>query len=135
MKIFTKTFWIVVFSKLISLFPMWVYADPGLVSSYFPFIFMYQVFKGTAEDAAITLTFAKTTAGPPLSKAISVYAFDNACYIKLSYDGTTYSEPIEIMVGEFFHFSQTARKVQIYNQTAGQISRFQLIAWYVISQY
>ena len=128
-------FWTIIFWKLASLFAWWLYADPGLIASYYPFIFMYQVFKGTAEDAAMNLIFAKTTKGPPLSKAISIYAFDNTVYMRLSYDGTNYSSPIEIPSGRFFHFSESARRAQVYNKTAGTNVRFQFIAWYVVSKY
>jgi len=128
-------FWIVVFWKFLSLFAWWLYADPGLIASYYPFIFMYQVFRGSAEDSAMNLIFAKTTKGPPLSKAITVYSFDDSLYFRLSYDGTNYSSPVEIPSGRFFHFSESARRAQIYNKTAGTNVRFQFIAWYVVSKY
>jgi len=123
------------FWKLASLFAWWLYADPGLIASYYPFIFMYQVFKGTAEDAALSLIFSKTTKGPPISKAITMYSFDNSLYFRLSYDGTNYDTPIEVSPGRFFQFSQAARRAQIYNKTAGLNARFEFIAWYVISPY
>ena len=128
-------FWTIIFWKLASLVAWWLYADPGLSASYYPFIFMYQVFKGLAEDAAMNLIFSKTTKGPPLSKAISIYAFDNTIYLRLSYDGTNYSSPIEIPSGRFFYFSESARRAQVYNKTAGTNVRFQFIAWYVVSKY
>lgn len=128
-------FWTSIFWKFVSLVAWWLYSDPGLIASYYPFIFMYQVFKGTAEDVAMNLIFAKTTSGPPLSKAITVYGFDNSLYFRLSYDGTNYSSPIEVSPGRFFHFSQAARRAQIYNKTAGLNARFQFIAWYVVSEY
>jgi len=116
-------------------FAWWVYADPGLVSSYFSFVFMYQIFKGTAEDAPITLTFAKSTADAPLSKAITIYSFDNALNIRLAYDGINYEGVIEVPANRHFHLSQRARSAQIYNKTVGVNARFQFIAWYVISDY
>lgn len=134
-KIFSISHWRSLLWRLTSVFATWVFASPGLVVNYFPWIFMYQVFKGTAEDAAMNLIFAKTTLGPPLSKAITVYAFDNDLYMQLSYDGVNYSEAVEIPSGQFYHFSQTARSARVYNQTAGQDARFQFIAWYVISEY
>ena len=134
MKIFLK-YWVSVLWKLVSLVAWWIFADPGFTTSYYPFIFMYQVFKGIAEDAALNLIFAKTTSGPPLSKAVTVYAWDNNLYVRLSYDGVSYSAPIEIPNGRFFYFSQSARRAQIYNKTAGLNARFQFISWYVISPY
>lgn len=123
------------FWKAASLFAWWLYANPGLIASYYPYIFMYQVFKGIAEDAALNLIFSKSTKGPPLSKAITIYAFDNSLYFRLSYDGTNYDTPIEVTPGRFFYFSQAARRAQIYNKTAGSNARFEFIAWYVISAY
>ena len=96
---------------------------------------MYQVFKGTAENSPLTLTYAKSTTGTPLSKAVSIYAFDNSMYISFSYDGLTYANQIEIPSGRFFHLSVTARSAQVQNKTAGLNARFQVIVWYVISVY
>jgi hypothetical protein len=96
---------------------------------------MYQVFKGTAEDAAITLTFAKSTVDAAISKAITVYTFDNAMNVELAYDGTNYEGAIEIPPNQMFHFSQRALTARVYNKTAGVDARFQFIAWYVISDY
>ena len=134
-KLFSLKFWGCIAWRMTPALFQWIYANPGLIASYFPAVFTYQVFKGTAEDSAMTLTFAKTTSGVALSKAITVYGWDNPMYIQLSYDGTNYSGSIEIPTGSFFHFSQTARAAKVYNKTAGNDARFQLIAWYVISKY
>lgn len=134
-RLFSKTFWSSLIWRIVPIFWQSLFADPGFVTNYFPFIFMYQVFQGTSEDAALNLIFSKTTGGAAISKAITIYTFDNAMYIELSYDGTNYDDPIEIPAQQFFHFSYAARTARIYNRNVGADATFQFIIWYVISQY
>ncbi len=134
-RLVSPAFWQSLAYKFLSIFFRSLYASPGLLVNYFPYVFQYQVFKGTAEDSLLTLTFAKSTTGTPLSKAISIYAFDNPMYVELSYDGTNFDNPIEIPAGRFFHFSSAARRARVQNKTIGLDARFQLIVWYLISIY
>lgn len=123
--------------KIFPLFARWVFADPGLdpMCSYCPFIFMFQVFHGTAEDSYLALTFVKSTADRAISKAITVQSFDNPVTIQLSYDGTNYEAEIDIEGNEYWHKNFSCKGARIKNQTVGLNARFQFIAWYVVSEY
>jgi len=134
-KIFSSTYWKILLWQLKGVFA-WAFSSPGLIGCYWHFIFMYQVFKGSTEATELTLTFRKSTKGPPLSKAVTIFAVSHAVDISLAYDGVNFSDWINIPPGDYYHFSFSARKAKIRNAegTSGNTD-FIFIAWYIISQY
>ena len=95
----------------------------------------YQTFDSSTSDIPLVLTFVKTTVAAPLSKAISVYAFDNNLLLELSIDGTNFDNPIEISSQVTYYLNASARAARVRNKTVGLNTRFQLTAWYIISPY
>jgi len=75
---------------------------------------------GSAADAwsaAIVVDFQ--------SRIISTECWDNNLNIRLSNDGTTYSDAFEVDVDRPFVFPFSAASLQVQNKTPGSASRYQ----------
>lgn len=74
--------------------------------------FLYQVIEERISGIH-TITLSKTTDGPPISKAIWIPPSNIQFYLALSYDGTNFSQDIEIMPHTPYRLSGVARAVRI----------------------
>jgi len=74
--------------------------------------FLYQVIEEQL-SGIYTITLSKTTAGPPISKAIWIPPSNIQWFLAISYDGTNFDQNIEIMPHTPYRLSGVARAVRI----------------------
>lgn len=83
-----------------------------------------EVAKGNAPDAYATTTFTN------VSRYMDIKIWDNPAYIKLSYDGVTFNDPMEfdpaVQSMPYPIFFQ-AKAFQIQNKTPGVIARYEIV--------
>lgn len=87
----------------------------------------YDVMTGDALDALQTLNFSFS------SRFVTIMVWDLPVIIKLSYNGITYGQDIEYdplnMALPIPPLPFQLKSIQIRNKTAGQVGRYQVIAY------
>lgn len=92
----------------------------------------YDVIKGVAPDAyGPILAFTDALGNPRSSKFIEVKTWDNPCYVRWSYDGTTFGDDYEKDPDDQpLLIPHSAKAFEIMNVTATVIARYQVTAWW-----
>ncbi len=92
----------------------------------------YEQFSGNATD-----TYGATIAFSGRTKQVDITAWDNNLEITASYDGAAshFEGDIEIPSGTTFPTPLACEGIRVRNRTAGQVARYEIIAWYMPSEY
>jgi len=92
----------------------------------------YEQFSGNATDVyGAIISFSGRT------KQVDITAWDNNLDITASYDGeeSHFEGDIEIPAGATFPTPLACEGIRVRNHTAGQTARYEIIAWYMPSEY
>lgn len=117
-------------------FKIWKYRLMALLSLFgaypttsgYATVFMYRVFTGNCTDEYTVMSFDTKT------KAIYIWAYDNPLYLQVSYDGTNYDTSIEVAADTLLKLSLSGLRARVINKVAGDVARYQLVAWHQIAK-
>jgi len=92
----------------------------------------YERFAGNAGD-----DYGPAIVFDSRSKQIDVTVWDNNMLFSASYTGNAnhYEGDIEIPPGETFPMPLACKSVMVRNQTPGNVARYEIIAWYIPTEY
>lgn len=89
-------------------------------------------YTGNAPDAyGAQISFAKRT------KQVDITAWDNDLEFSASYNGeeSHFEGDIKVPAGVTLPTALTCEAVKVRNRVAGQVARYQIVAWYIVSEY
>lgn len=90
----------------------------------------YDIYTGTAPDVyGDAIVFRKIT------KQVDITAWDNNLEVSASYDNFNFEGDIEIPAGTTLPTPLACRAIKVRNHTAGQVARYEIVAWYDPTYY
>lgn len=90
----------------------------------------YDTYTGNAPDV-----YGNAIVFETITKQVDITAWGNNLEISASYDNANFEGDIEIPAGSRLPTPLACRAIKVRNHTAGQVARYEIVAWYEPTLY